>query len=240
MELKKLSNNIYYMEFDRLRDRPVLGYILGDKFSIMIDGGNSKKHLEEFIAQLEKENLPYPKYSLITHWHWDHTFAMKFFKGESIVSRKTNDKLKLLKTLKWDEESILNRVETGEEIMFAYKAIKAEYDDFDHIRVETGDIIFEEKLELNLGNLSCEMILVGGPHEEDSSVIYIREEKVLFAGDAHSGDYYNNDGKIDSFKMKNYIEVLRNIDFETYILGHDNPITKKKIIEILEGLLNKI
>jgi len=79
---------------------------------------------------LDDNHLPYPKYALITHWHWDHTFGMHAFNGETIVSSLTNKMLKKMKEYSWDEESVLKRLETKEEIEFAYKCMKKEYVSF--------------------------------------------------------------------------------------------------------------
>ena len=37
MELKQISERIYFMPAEPITDRPVLGYIKGDKYSLMID-----------------------------------------------------------------------------------------------------------------------------------------------------------------------------------------------------------
>lgn len=240
MKLEKLTNNVYYLGHEKLNDRPVLGYVLGEKFSIMVDGGNSENHLKDFLEALRLEGLPEPSYCLITHWHWDHTFGMDFFKGACVVSKKTNVKLEELKSLVWTEEELMKRVEMGEEIDFAYKAMKVEYENFEDIRLATGDIIFNEEIYFDMGGINCKMFLAGGPHEEDSSLILVEEEKILFAGDAHSGDYYNNKGAIDPIKMENYIDLLKSIDFKTYVLGHDEPMSKEDIIKVLEGVVNRI
>ncbi|MEK3771547.1 MBL fold metallo-hydrolase [Paenibacillus sp. FSL R5-0887] len=233
MELKKINDSIYYLESVRETDRPVLGYVVGDSFSIMIDCGNSKSHLDAFIKCLDDNNLPRPKYALITHWHWDHTFGMHAFDGETIVSSATNEALKRLKEWEWDEEAVVKRLETKEEIAFAYNCMKKEYDTFDKIKVSTGNIMFENALTLDLGGTTCQIIKVGGPHEDDSCVVYIKEAGVLFAGDAHSGDYYHGEGKIDPIKMKEYIELLSTLSFTTYIPGHDAPMSKEQIIPLL-------
>ena len=41
MMLKKISECIYYLPPDSETDRPVLGYIRGDRYSLMVDAGNS-------------------------------------------------------------------------------------------------------------------------------------------------------------------------------------------------------
>ncbi|MEK4234854.1 MBL fold metallo-hydrolase [Paenibacillus sp. FSL H7-0714] len=233
MELKKINESIYYLENVRETDRPVLGYVVGENFSIMIDCGNSKSHFDAFITGLDDHNLSRPKYALITHWHWDHTFGMHAFEGETIVSSATNEVLKRLKAWKWDEESVIKRLGTKEEIEFAYNCMKKEYDTFDKISVSTGSIIFEDSLTLDLGGITCQILKVGGPHEADSCVVYVKEAEVLFAGDAHSGDYYHGEGKIDPIKMKEYVEFLKNLSFTTYIPGHDAPMSKEQIIHVL-------
>ncbi|OMD38837.1 hypothetical protein [Paenibacillus odorifer] len=111
--------------------------------------------------------------------------------------------------------------------------MKKEYDTFDKISVSTGSIIFEDSLTLDLGGITCQILKVGGPHEVDSCVVYVKEAEVLFAGDAHSGDYYHGEGKIDPIKMKEYVEFLTTLSFTTYIPGHDAPMSKEQIIHVL-------
>ena len=74
---------------------------------------------------------------------------------------------------------------------------------------------------------------IGGPHSEDSLWAYLPEEKVLFAGDADSGDYYGLERQYDNMKLRKYIKRLEEKNFELYIHGH-RPILKKK--EILKEL----
>ena len=45
MRLNRLTENIYYTECDSNSDRPVLGYINGDRCSVMVDAGNSANHV---------------------------------------------------------------------------------------------------------------------------------------------------------------------------------------------------
>ena len=57
MNLYKLSDKIYYSEYEQERDRPALGYIKGDRFSIAVDAGHSDEHVKEFYDLLNKEGL---------------------------------------------------------------------------------------------------------------------------------------------------------------------------------------
>ena len=86
MELYRLTERVWYTSYEEERDRPALGYIKGDKFSVAIDAGHSDAHLNEFYDLLRKENLPLPSLTIITHWHWDHSFAMHCINGISIAN----------------------------------------------------------------------------------------------------------------------------------------------------------
>ena len=48
MELVKVTERICYYPFEKQRDRPILGYIQGDSFSVAVDCGHSKYHTLEF------------------------------------------------------------------------------------------------------------------------------------------------------------------------------------------------
>ena len=71
MELKKLSEYIWYMPYESERDRPNLGYVKGKNWSLAIDAGHSAAHTKEFYKLLEKENLP------LQHLLFKHKMSVK-------------------------------------------------------------------------------------------------------------------------------------------------------------------
>ena len=46
MELKKLSEHIWYMPYESERDRPNLGYVKGKNWSLAIEAGHSAEHTQ--------------------------------------------------------------------------------------------------------------------------------------------------------------------------------------------------
>lgn len=57
MELKKLTDRIYYFPHQPEVDRPMLAYLKGSKFSLAIDAGYSDNHVNDFYELLGKEEL---------------------------------------------------------------------------------------------------------------------------------------------------------------------------------------
>jgi len=238
--LLKLTDRIYYLPFSQETDRPNLAYIRGDRYSLMIDAGNSADHANLFLSQLKDLSLPYPDYVAITHWHWDHTFGIHAIAAKSIAGRLTNEQLKVVANWLWDEESMTHRLATGEDIEFCDTCIRKEYPDRKEIKVTTADIIFDHRLNLDLGGVTCEFLHIGGPHSDDSVAIYVPEEQILFLGDSACGDHYHNQGRYDMDKLLHFIDFIKATDFHTCVEGHDTSISKEQLLQYMEEELSNL
>lgn len=47
--LNKLSGTIYYLSYQDERERPTLGLVCGEQYSLIIDSGNSTQHAKDFL-----------------------------------------------------------------------------------------------------------------------------------------------------------------------------------------------
>lgn len=160
--------------------------------------------------------------------------------GKTIAGHLTNNKLKEVAAWQWSDSAMRDRLENGEEIEMCDRCIKIEYPNREDIKVTTSDIEFSGSLKIDLGGVCCEITEVGAPHSEDSVLIYVPEEKVVFVSDADCGDHYNNHGNYDKYKLEKYIEFIRKLHFNTCVLGHDEPESKEKALNNLEGELSNI
>ncbi|WP_236896512.1 MBL fold metallo-hydrolase [Clostridium beijerinckii] len=239
MEITKVTEKVYYLINDRETDRPVLGYIKGDKYSLMVDAGNSQKHVKKFNSSIEKLNLRLPDYVAITHWHWDHTYGMHAVTGKTIACEITNEQLNVMSKWQWTDDAMKNRLLTGEDIEFADTNIRKEYEGLQGIKVVPADIVFKNDLEIDLGGLTVILKNVISPHSQDSVIVYVPEEKVVFIGDAYGMDYYNN-CEYDPSKLESFINVLKNLEFDICFSGHSSAINKTEIIEYLNSQHKKI
>ncbi len=240
MTLRKISNRVYYLPQEDITDRPNLYYVLGDTCSLAIDAGNSKSHVEKFYKAIEQMGFRLPDYTVITHWHWDHSFGMHAVHGKTITDHKTHQKLTEVMAWEWTDESMEKRLQSGQEIAMCDRDIRIEYPDRTAIRIVTADVVFQGEMTLYLGNIRCELKEISAPHSRDSVIVYIPEEKMLAVGDADCEDHYENGGRYDPVLLKNMIDVLEEYDFETYLLGHDVPQSKKDVMEYLRGEYGKL
>ncbi len=237
MGFNQISERVYFMDYERESDRPVLGFIKGDKYCLAVDAGNSKAHNDLFCKHINENGLPMPDYTVITHYHWDHTFAMASIPGKSLVLEACNKKLEEMRTWTWTNEEMYKRIEQGLDIEFCREHIVKEYENLSDIIVKTGDIIFKDELIVDLGGIECILKHILSPHTDDAVIVHIPSEKILFVGDAGYGDFNYLDGAYDKLKLKAYIEVIESLDFEKYIISHDEIETKESILESLKSEL---
>ena len=225
--IEKIGERFWYMTPVSETDRPILGMVVGENKTLMIDAGNSENHAKYFLSELEKENIANPDIVLLTHWHWDHIFGLSALTNAlSISSKQTKSEMKKLVHLSWLDEDIDFRVNEGTEIEFCASAIKKEFPDERNIKVVLPDIVFENQLEIDRGGLTCVIQQVGGRQALDSAVVYIKEEKILFLSDCIYSDIYSVDRSYNIDETLKLLDIIETFDAESYILSHWKPITK--------------
>ena len=151
-----LSARIWHMELDVDTDRPNLGYIRGDRFSLMFDCGASPAHVSAFLTLLQQHGLPKPAFAVLSHWHWDHAMGMAALSSLQIpviASLRTNEILKEKAAWTWTEEAMQQRLQSGEEILFCDHYLRREYrgDPAAIPGFRTANILFEGERTLDLG-----------------------------------------------------------------------------------------
>lgn len=164
MELKKISGRIFYYPHQRETDRPMLVYLKGEKIMIAIDAGNSADHVDEFYKALEVAGLKKPDFTIITHWHWDHTFGMHHIHGLSIAHNRTNEFLDIERA-KLSDSAYIQFLKENDE------CLSREYEDNKKIVAVLSDIQFEKELTVNLGGMTAKIFHAESPHSEDTAYL---------------------------------------------------------------------
>jgi len=232
-EIKKINDRIYYVTHEEETDRPVIGIIVGDNKVLIVDAGNSAKHSEMVLDFMKSNNIPYPDYCILTHWHWDHVFGADNLKSILVAHEKTTEKLEEMKGYSWDDDSLAERVRTGEEIEFGAEHIKVEFEDRNEIKIRIPDISFSEKMVFDLGGVTCEVIHVAGDHSPDSTVVYIPQEKIVFLGDCLYENLYSNPERYTYDNVFKLVDKLLAIDADIFIEAHTSLKKRKEELEVL-------
>lgn len=236
-EFVKVTDRIYFFSGEQETDRPFLYYIKGSDYSVAIDAGQSKEHVEQFYSAIQKEGFSIPKYTIITHWHWDHSFGLPYIQGESISSQLTRQQLEVVSNWKWTKKDMEQRVKDGTDIEFVNECIQKVYSDLSMIKIVTTDIIVNDNMKLDLGDIQLELYARDSIHSRDALLAYIPQEKAIFVGDADCEDLYNG-GVVKFSRLKAYREFVNEFEIERYFLGHDFPDNIVSVNGYLDELEN--
>ena len=221
MQLKRLTERIWYYPYEEARDRPNLGYIRGDKWSLAVDAGHSDAHVEEFYQALERENLPLPALTVLTHWHWDHTFGMHRINGLSIANKKTNEYLRAFR------EKV---AEKGRDVFLSlHESVRLEYAGGKEIRIDTADLEFEGSMLLDAGGCPIRIFQAESPHTDDSTLVLVPGEKVLFLGDAAGGNFPT--WEKDPVLVRKLAQTVKNTQAAICLEGHWTDVTMKEMMD---------
>lgn len=232
---EKLTEHVYYTKNDAETDRPCIGYVRGERSSLLMDAGNSAAHSMLLKQGLQQAEQPYPRFVALTHAHWDHTFGLCGWDSISIAGEKTNRILRQMKEWLWDDESMEKRIKTGEDSEFCRIHIKKEYPDRRWIRVEQAEISFQGELLLDLGGVTAVLKEVVSPHAEDCVVISVPEDGLLFLGDSYCSVPIGEDWVYDKALLGAYIAWLEQEPFHIAVKGHHAPQTKDALLEELQA-----
>ena len=225
MKLNRMTERIWVYPYEEERDRPNLSYIHGDRWSLAVDAGHSAEHTREFYAALEEAGLPLPALTVLTHWHWDHTFGMHAVHGLCAANERTNHYLDLFR----------KRLETEGTAFFLEmdESIRREYADGKPVTVTKADLSFRGEMLLDAGNCPVRIFQAEAPHTDDSTLIEVPGEKTLILGDCTCGPF--PDGTADRVLAEKLAETVRAVRPEICLPGHWTPLSPESIIqEMLE------
>ena len=179
MKLNRLTERVWLSPFEEARDRPGLGYIRGDRWSLAVDAGHSDDHVADFYRAIVDEGLPLPDLTALTHWHWDHTFGMHAVHGRCVANARTNAYLL---------HCIDRLAQEGPEAFLSIDgSVRLEYAGGRKMVIVPADVVFSGELTLNLGGCEVRLFEAASPHTDDATLVHVPGEGVLFLGDAAAG-----------------------------------------------------
>ena len=227
-KFQQLSNNVIIMHAEHDTDRPILAAVVGKRRTLLLDAGNSPAHAELFRAELSARGVRHPDILVLTHWHWDHTFGMSAWDLPAVAHAGTAKVLSSLLIYDWSDEC-LEQLITEKTISKETAAdIRKEYGTERTIRILEPDIVFQDKITLDLGGITCELAHVGGDHAEDSCFLFIKEDRILFLGDALGPSVYGGPRKYSSTEFLRLLKLVYSYGADWIVESHGIPVSEEE------------
>jgi len=227
-DLTRLSENVYsYVgEKDASPSHSFAanaGIVIGRDGVLVVDTLISAREGQRFLADIRKITKKPIKYVVNTHTHLDHAFGNCVFAelGATVISHSA-------------DKELLAKV--GEGILKNAGNFGLKPEDMAGTTIVLPSVYFSDRLTIDLGGETVELIRVAPSHTEGSVVVWLPQEKILFSGDILFTDFHPFMADGDLAGWGKTIDSLLTMDVKQIVPGH-GPLSTKKDLQEMKAYL---
>jgi glyoxylase-like metal-dependent hydrolase (beta-lactamase superfamily II) len=210
-----------------------IGVISTQNESVLIDSGNSPRLARKIKTELTRYKLPPVSRIIFTHHHWDHVYGACEFDVPITAHVLCKAILEEESRKPWGIEFLNEEIQREPKLTTGYQARAKSIEDWGAFRIVIPEEVFETERVIHLDRLTIELEHVGGEHAQDSIVVKIPEDGVMFIGDC----YYSPPlhlRKPDSVPSLDMLRSLQNDAYDLYVEGHGKPFTRTELLKFLQ------
>ena len=209
-----------------------IGVIVNRNESVLVDAGNSPRLARRIKTELARCNLPPVSRIIFSHHHWDHVYGACEFNVSVTAHRICKQILEEEARKPWGIEYLNEEGKRNPKLTLSYLGRADAVDDWDTFRIVVPQYVFETEASIDLHGLAIELEHVGGEHAEDSIVVKVPADGVMFLSDCYYPPPLHL-RKPDSVPSVGILRKLLNEAYRLYVEGHDNPLTSEELGKLL-------
>ena len=210
-----------------------IGVITAGNESLLVDAGNSPRLARKLKAELARCNLPPVSRLIYTHHHWDHVYGACEFEVPITAHIICQAILEEESQQPWGIEYLNEEIRRNPELAVSYEARLNSIDDWESFRIVVPEEVFESEKLIHSGGLTIELEHVGGEHSEDSIIVKVPQDGVMFIGDCYYPPPLHL-RKPDSGPSPDMLRRLQKSACKLYVEGHDKPFTQSELAGFLQ------
>jgi glyoxylase-like metal-dependent hydrolase (beta-lactamase superfamily II) len=210
---ERVSNNIYVFTSD-LYAQVNAGAIITRDGAILVDSLPFPIEAHEMANFINWVCRPGVRYVVLTHYHADHTYGAYLFPQADVVAHVRC-------------RTLLATIGTP-----ALEEVKVEVPDLEEVVLRLPDITFDDgDIGLRLGGRMIRLIHVPG-HTQDSVMVYVEDDRVLFAADTVMPVPSIVDGEVDTLRAS--LRKVTDLPIENMVQGHGEVILRGEVQGVVD------
>ena len=214
---ERVSDDIYVFTSD-LYAQVTAGAIVTRDGAILVDSLPFPAEAREMATFIGRVCRPGVRYVILTHYHADHTYGAYLFPRADVVAHARC-------------RALLTQIGTQ-----ALEAAKAEAPELEDVVLRLPDITFEDgEITLRLGERLMRLIHAPG-HTQDSVMVYVEDDRVLFAADTVMPVPSIVDGDMDAFRAS--LRKVAELPIENMVQGHGEVILRGEVRSVVQASLD--
>jgi cyclase len=214
MQRERISDDIFVFT-SGMYAQVTAGAVLTSEGAVIIDTlpfPSETRQIVEFIFKRSPNGI---RYLILTHYHADHSYGAFLFRNSEVVAH------------------MLCRDWITQHGQAGLEASRAQTPELAEVQLRVPDLAFEGgEMTLRMGNKTLQLLHSPG-HTADSIVVYIKEDKILFAADTVMPVPYIVDGDPKVFVES--LRMIHGLSLENVVQGHGEVVLRGEINETLDG-----
>ena len=193
----KVSEHVWAILDNHVGAVPNVGIIVGKKAVLVIDTGLGPRNAQTILSEVAKIAQRPEIYLVTTHFHPEHAGGSSAFPPHTkfVVSKLQQQDLD----------------ELGMSMMENFSRISPLHGELlKDVKFRKAEVVFDSKYTIHLGGVDVDLLSLGGTHTRGDTMAFVRQDRVLFAGDILLNQSFLAFGKYSS--VEHWLEVLNRID----------------------------
>lgn len=204
---ERVADDIYVFTSD-LYVKVTAGVIFTSQGVVVIDTLLFPQETSELVDLVRRKSKNGALYVINTQSHSDHVYGTYLFDGAEVIAHEL-----CRQALQRRGEEELNEV-------------KEQIPELAEVQLRLPSITFTRELTLRLGNKTLRLMHTPGT-TPDSIVVYVRENRVLFAGDTVMPVPYIVDG--DRLELMKSLRAISKLSLDNIVQGHGGVLLRGEI-----------
>jgi glyoxylase-like metal-dependent hydrolase (beta-lactamase superfamily II) len=167
---EQIGAGIYVIPDQRIDLVPNIGFVVGEDAVLVVDTGMGVDNAQRVLERARELAAGKPLFLTLTHFHPEHGFGAQVFRDEATIVYNESQREEL-------------EAKFGEFVEM-FSGFSPEIGDIlsDVERVEPHET-YESRHRIDLGGVVVELESVGPAHTRGDQLVWLPEQRVLFAGD---------------------------------------------------------
>ena len=214
MMVQKVSANVWYVQGLSAMGSPAnqnfisnAAFVVTPAGVVVIDALGSPELAKRLLAEIGKITRQPVTHVIVTHYHADHVYGLQTFKAAGariLAHRAAGDYI--------GSETAVKRLQDSRETLAPWVDNKTV--------LVPADQWIDGRFIFSLGGVKIEIHPVGPAHTAEDLVVYLPQEKVLFAGDLVFRRRIPFVGQADSGQWIAALDALLGFDAAVVVPGH--------------------
>jgi glyoxylase-like metal-dependent hydrolase (beta-lactamase superfamily II) len=166
----EVAPGVHVLRDERINLVPNVGIVVGERAALIVDTGMGVANGKRVLAEARRLAGERPLFLTITHFHPEHGWGAQVFRGEA--------------TLLYNEAQRQELVEKFDGFVELFSTFSPEIAEIlADVELVAPDLTYGDEARLDLGGIVAELRSVGTAHTRGDQIVYLPEQRLLFAGD---------------------------------------------------------